>query len=108
MLLLVVTAGCSIQKPLQPPPHPAEQWSKSGYWFSDVLGELRGCGWMPPAENIAMYGKINMDTYAQVERCMQEKGFVYTGRTPLICSQKPYITLSACVDSGLSKEHGSR
>jgi len=95
--MMVEMTGCAAQKPFQPPPHPAEQWHKPGYQFSGVVDELRGCGWILPADSVAIYGKINMNIYAEVEQCMQRKGFVYSGRTALICNQKTYTNLPACI-----------
>lgn len=70
--------GCYMNVPMQPPPHPAETWQKSGeaYNFTLVFDAMKDCGWLPPKENLDENGKIKMNEYKKINDCMQKNGFV--------------------------------
>ena len=80
MPFVLVISGCYINKPFQPPPHPAEQWQKIGelYNFNTVLNDMKTCGWVSPRDNLDENGKIKFELYSIVDRCMTNKG--YTSR----------------------------
>lgn len=82
MPIVLVVSGCYMNKPFQPPPHPAEQWKKNGepYNFNAVLNDMKGCGWVSPRDNLDENGKIKFELYLKVDRCMINKG--YTSRVP--------------------------
>ncbi|MFJ7567986.1 hypothetical protein ACIQW9_13595 [Herminiimonas sp. NPDC097707] len=96
IVVVLSLVACSGTKPFQPPPHPAMLWEKNALTFTDALSEMKKCGWIEPKNNLDSSGKINMNIYAEVDKCMLRKGFSYVGRTPLLCEQLTYQNLSSC------------
>ena len=82
MPIVLIISGCYVNKPFQPPSHPAEQWLKNGepYNFNTVLKNMEDCGWVKPRDNLDANGKVRLELYSIVDRCMTNKG--YTSRVP--------------------------
>ena len=97
-IIFFVLSACSINQSFQPPPHPASLWIRAGSGYSVALDEMRNCGWVELKRNINSEGKLDMNLYAKVDICMQKKGFIYNGKSLLLCQQATYKNLHACKD----------
>ena len=50
-------------------------WKKDALTFTDILREMKKCDWVEPKDNLDSSGEVNMNVYAEVDKCMEKKVF---------------------------------
>ena len=89
MMLVFFISGCISPEAFQPPPSTYEQWKKKGSSINDVKTVMLECGYPDWGATGESPGSV-----AEMERCMENSGFVYSSRFGTFCKQQP--NLSAC------------
>lgn len=74
---LVVFSACISREAFQPPPFAFESWLRPGSSLVDVQKALLECGYPNPHGTLPVGAKIDLESEAKQDRCMENAGFTY-------------------------------